>query len=447
MRAHSSIGVIALTIIFISLASCPKPPRGIKGHDISPRDEIAVFPAGQLRAGAASLSITPEGNQFLAGFGNNRVSRGVHDDIFVKAVVLEQGGERMALVGYDLIGLQRHQLGPFLEAMAEHVPAERIVIACTHTHSAPDVMGFWGESLLSDGRDMEYFAWIAERGGEAVGQAVKALRPVELRFGSVTVDPPGIVRNIREPEILDPELGAIGIYNLGERMKPYAVLINFAMHPETLWDDNLQITSDWPGYMRDMVKRETGCEHALFFNGALGAMVTVDNRLDDEGEDITTFEEAERVGNEVARYALAALKGGEWANDPKVVFGRRVYYSPYQNPIMDFGAHIGVLTRPLYEYRIETEVVSVRIGDLMMVTFPGEVYPKIGTAIREEMDAAYCWRIGPANDMLAYMLYKRDHRRRLYRYENTVSFTGPGGGEALEKNAALLIDAVEALSH
>ena len=55
------------------------------------------------RIGAAAVVISPPLETPMAGYYFDRAAEGVHDDLFAKALVLEQGGTRAALVSLDLI--------------------------------------------------------------------------------------------------------------------------------------------------------------------------------------------------------------------------------------------------------------------------------------------------------------------------------------------------------
>ena len=59
-----------------------------------------------LRAGAATVDITPHAVVVMDGYGARREpSRGVHDPLFARALVLEPDGERFAIVSCDLLGV------------------------------------------------------------------------------------------------------------------------------------------------------------------------------------------------------------------------------------------------------------------------------------------------------------------------------------------------------
>src|SRR5260370_799133 len=64
----------------------------------------AAAPA--LRAGASKVKITPEHAGWMTGYGNrNHVADGVKNDLFVRALVLEDpAGKRLVLVTADILG-------------------------------------------------------------------------------------------------------------------------------------------------------------------------------------------------------------------------------------------------------------------------------------------------------------------------------------------------------
>src|SRR6185436_4571170 len=64
---------------------------------------VGVASGGELKVGSAALVITPQIGTPLAGYYETRISDGVHDDLYAKAIVLECGAARAAMVCCDLI--------------------------------------------------------------------------------------------------------------------------------------------------------------------------------------------------------------------------------------------------------------------------------------------------------------------------------------------------------
>src|SRR4051794_15181433 len=101
--------------------------------------------SSSLKAGAAAVKITPSLDRtvYIAGYDNNRVAESIHDDLWARALVLDDGKTRMAFVSCDLIGLSNFRIRQFRSAVRS-VPSENVLIACTHVHSGPDTLGLWG---------------------------------------------------------------------------------------------------------------------------------------------------------------------------------------------------------------------------------------------------------------------------------------------------------------
>lgn len=107
--------------------------------------------AGIYQIGAATVDITPSLDKpvYLAGFAPNRKARSVlHPLTAGVMVVKDEEGGLLALITLDLIGF----MNPFVQRIKKKlegvIPADRIVVASTHTHSGPDTMGLWGKALL-----------------------------------------------------------------------------------------------------------------------------------------------------------------------------------------------------------------------------------------------------------------------------------------------------------
>src|SRR5258706_150392 len=110
--------------------------------------------APELRVGASAVKITPSLTRpvYIAGYESKRVAEGVHDDLWARALVLDDGTTRMAVVALDLIGVSNLRVEK-MRAGITSVPAENILIACTHVHSGPDTLGIWGPNFATTGID------------------------------------------------------------------------------------------------------------------------------------------------------------------------------------------------------------------------------------------------------------------------------------------------------
>src|SRR5262249_57707232 len=95
--------------------------------------------AAELRVGAAAVVINPPEGTPLAGYYSQRGSKTVLDDIHAKAIVLEVGDTKAALVVCDLISLPRHVVSEARRQVeaATGIPGAHVMISATHTHTGP----------------------------------------------------------------------------------------------------------------------------------------------------------------------------------------------------------------------------------------------------------------------------------------------------------------------
>src|SRR3990172_12575059 len=103
-----------------------------------------------LRAGAAVADIPPPAGGLMDGYGGRfEGSKGVHDPLMARAVVLEQANEgailpgkdaptRVAIVSCDLLGMHREVTARVRErAAAQGIAPQGVVVAATHHHAGP----------------------------------------------------------------------------------------------------------------------------------------------------------------------------------------------------------------------------------------------------------------------------------------------------------------------
>src|SRR5690242_14360609 len=126
--------------------------RARRGSLLTLTTLVLIFPGRLLAADSKALEVgigvvdvTPELKEkkpiWLAGKESNRAATGVHDHLFARAVVLRADGKKIALVSVDSIGLSR----PTIEAARARIQGfTYVLVASTHSHDSPDVIGIWG---------------------------------------------------------------------------------------------------------------------------------------------------------------------------------------------------------------------------------------------------------------------------------------------------------------
>ncbi len=374
-------------------------------------------------AGAARRIITPDWSHkptYLAGFQENRLATGLHDDLEARALAIRVETNLFILVVCDLIGLLHTDIQRIRTAVRAHgVDAHGLVVACTHTHSGPDTLGLWGRSRLTSGRNLAYQTWLIEQTAQAVVETVAALKPATLRVGRA--DMPHWLRNARQPAVVDRELEVLqAVDHSGETL---FTLLNMACHPEVMSGDNTLISADFAGAARQAVEAQTG-GIAIWAAADLGGMMTPD-----VGEHGRSFATVAQMGRDVAAIALEALHAGESLAPKQLRFTRRNVRIPLDNPLFKLARFLGTLpAMPLDAGRqICTQVALLDLGRLRMITVPGELLPTAGMRLRTMLNAPYRFLIGLADDELGYIIpsdefvYPRNPFRPEMHYEESMS--------------------------
>jgi len=190
---------------------------------------------------------------WIAGFGNKRAANGVHDDVWSRTMVIDDGQTRIALVALDAIGFRIDDVIDARERIPEEAGIDYTLICSTHDHESFDLLGIWGGSILKSGVNKEYLEVVKNRIVTSVTEAVQHLRPVHLRIARNLTDAEELMMDTRLPIVMEPGLRMIQAVD-AETGSTLGVLVAWANHAETLWSDNLYITSDFPHYVREYIE-------------------------------------------------------------------------------------------------------------------------------------------------------------------------------------------------
>lgn len=214
-----------------------------------------------LRIGASAVDITPPVGTALDGYGGRLdVSLGIHDPLFARCLLLDDGVTQLALVVCDLIGIGSFLAQRARELIAERpsIPPENVLVAATHTHAGPAGVRGSGEPVLVE----EMARKIAGAVRVAHRDAVEGV----LKYGTTPLE--SIAQNRRHPDWpIDHRLDVLAADTPAG--KNIATLARYACHPTTMTGANLEITAEWPGEACRLIEQITG-GRGLYFNGACG---------------------------------------------------------------------------------------------------------------------------------------------------------------------------------
>jgi hypothetical protein len=397
-----------------------------------------------MKVGYAQDIITPSLDKpvYLAGFGNNRRAESIHDDLYVRALAIQDDKSTLVLVALDLIGFFRQDIYEVIERVQTFElfakrPAQMnsevsVVIASVHPHHGPDTMGLWGPDDKTSGVDANYMSKLKEKVVITILDSMSNLKPASFKTTSVHV--PGLAKNARNPDVVDDEL-TLAQFMITDG-SPLVTLFNFPCHPEVLWEHNPHITADYVGYLRNEVEKQTNAP-CIFFAGGLGGMMTPD--VKDH-----SFEEAEFMGRKLAEEGVKALQTIDDGPLPTISLEKKEIKVKLTNILYKLAFMRKLLpdTRDKEGY-IHTEVNLIKLGDLWLATVPGELLPKLGLRVKAQLlksGAGVAGVIGLANDELGYILPVEDFKypwnpfKPGKHYEETNSI---GKGIALAVMSAL----------
>ena len=379
---------------------------------------------------------------WIAGFINGRAANGIHDDLWARTMVIDDGKTKIAIVVLDAIGFMNDDVIDVRKRIPAEIGVTYTIITSTHSHEAPDLLGLWGESPYKSGINKKYMEYVKVQAVKSVVEAVKNLRPALLYMSEDLTGAVPLVKDTRLPEIFDSGLRFIRAIDKVNG-KTLGSLISWADHAETLWSRNLLITSDFAHYFREGVEKGVFSGDSLlkpgiggiavYINGAIGGLMTTHPSVSVQdpstGKEYSepTFEKAEAQGKKLALIALASLNKPIEVIDSAGISGIvKTINLPIDNKMFKLGTAVGIFHRGTTGWmKMRSELAVFKIGPLSFATIPGEIYPEIINGgietpdgqdfninpvevppVREMMPGKYKLIFCLANDEIGYILPK-----------------------------------------
>lgn len=377
---------------------------------------------------------------WIAGFGNKVATNGVHDDIWARTMVIDDGNTRLAIVALDVIGFFHPMLIEIREMLPPETGITYLSMSATHTHEAPDLMGLWGKSPLKSGVNKEWKEYVKKQIVESVVEAVNALRPATLQFSQNLTDGMVTLTDTREPHVYDHGLRMMQAVDK-ETGTTLGTLIQWANHPETLWSRNLLITSDFPHFIREAVEKgvyngDTLVEEGvggitLYVNGAVGGLMTTHatTGVKDPFSDTTyvdpSFDKARAQGDTLGLIILRTMKNHPvQVEEAGINLRAKTFRLALDNSLFRLAALIGLMDADMSGWmKKRTEAAAWSIGPASFLTVPGEIYPEIVNGgidalpgrdfeiepretppLRALMDKEFRFVMGLTNDEIGYII-------------------------------------------
>lgn len=419
-----------------------------------------------MKCGTSQVCITPPVGVELCGYAARvQPSVGVHDDLYVRGLFLEEGREKLLWLHADLIGYD----GFWVRGLRQRLTAEldleerQILVSATHTHAGPVTM----TTLRETGDvDAAYMSGLADHFVSAARAA--AAQPVEttLNFGESACYLAADRRAISPRSHMDPALPVLSWRSTDGAHA--AILANYAMHNTALGPDNRHISGDAGGLAAAHIRaRLPGAPTVLFTNGGCGNInppaQTPDYRVTQQfgrrlgGSAVYTAETdllpctdatlasalttvklpyATLTPDEVAREYQRAL--AECV--PELLFWQRARraYDRWQ------AETLAALAAGQAPTEVEVDLQIVKIGPASFVAISAEVFSRMATDLRAAFGPR-TYVVGYANGDIGYLPPAEVYAEGGYEVDMAYKFYGSnfmvaaGGFELLRDRALALL--------
>ncbi|MEM7385060.1 MAG: hypothetical protein AAF514_08960, partial [Verrucomicrobiota bacterium] len=254
--------------------------------------------AAELRVGAAMESINPPPGIPMAGYYHKRASTGVHDDLYARALVLDDGANRVALISLDLISTRRVFVREARKLIEERtgIPAGHVMISATHTHTAPVLSGgrLYERQGGNEPMALDYLKGLPERLSACVETAVQRLdraeilaarghedsitfnRRYHMRDGTVGWNTGKLNPDIIKPVgPIDPEVTVVFLRSLSTPRKMLSAYVNYAVHLDNV--GGTRLSADLPFTLTENLRQALGEDLVtLYVSGACGDLNHID---------------------------------------------------------------------------------------------------------------------------------------------------------------------------
>lgn len=488
------------------------PYRFYRADLMKPAPGASVEP-GQLEVGVAKRDITPDLSKYdtwtdadndgrynpdkgdtyqdvngngkfdavwMAGFSSNRPAKGVHDPLWARAIAFRNNGVTLVMVTLDSIGIFHEKYIAIRKSINPSLGVDHVMFSCLHNHEAPDTMGIWSFSELRPQFDHAYMAFVQQACKEAVEEAVANLQSAEAILAETPAGPEGFMDDSRKPLVYDNVVRAARFVKPGTD-ETIATMVVWGNHAETLGSKNSLLTSDFAHYWRQGVEEGVSEPNGvqglggmcLYFQGQVGGLMTqlhttVPHRNGQDKFSEDSFEKAEALGDNLAILTVNALRGSNaWRMEKSnvAVAAKSIFVKP--SGLYALVAISGLLHPGWYWGKVRTEVDAFRVGDMEILTIPGELYPEIAEGgiespdgadfacapvevppLRSKMNGKMNLIIGLANDEIGYIIPKSQwDKEPPYAYGRTdkpqygeENSFGPDVASVIHRESIALLD-------
>ena len=400
-----------------------------------------------MKIGHARIDLTPkEGEEFyLLGYKTplrNEPAKGIHDHIFSNALLFQKEDDSFFLWSADLLELPEETCEDIKTCLEKRfgINRDHIILAVMHNHSSiRDFHRNWEFGKYNP----EYDEFLMQSVEDSYNQCLDNLQNATAKTGEEIII--GYYSNRNHKGLpADNNVTVVKFYD--EQNKPFAAIVNWAVHSTGLGAENMYLTGDMAGNTCRKLQEIWGY-YPLMLNGAAG---DCSNRYNRQGKG---FDELDRVttglADEISK--IRCDKSIRIDNIKQISLSHEIvtdmdayhkvleeYLDKIKNGQLETLDHMpqshliekiqGELQRQKFELNIRFGVVDV--GDLRFYVFPGELGSKFGIQLREETKGKTVLVAGYANGFNYYFLNKEEYGLSFETIGNPVP---PGEPECIVK--------------
>jgi len=416
-----------------------------------------------FRAGAAASNITPPLGAPIIGGWNSPPATHIHDELYAKCLVLDDGTTRLAFVICDNLGIGREVYDEARQIVQDKtgIPPDNVMMAATHTHSSVSARS--ANRLKSNNELSEYQQFLVMRIADGVRRAVNNLEPARIGWGvgreptqvfnrryfmkpgvptpnpfggtdKAVMNPgrgnPGI---LKAAGTTDTEIAFLSVRSVDGR--PIALLGNYSLH-YVGGGSRGAISADYFGMFSARIGQLLKAEGAdppfvgILSNGSSGDINNI-NWLQKSQKRYAPYEKMREVAELVAQAVHKAHQKTEFHDWVRLGAIRKEQILAVRKPTeeqLDYARKI--LDKPedarpyhkrekvyanralqMHESPDEISVVlqTFRIGGLGVCAIPFEVFVEIGLEIKEQSTFEQTFTISHANGTYGYLPTVKQH--------------------------------------
>lgn len=415
-----------------------------------------------LQVGFGRADATPtEAINISGGDSKNRISEGYRDPINVTCVALSNDGETYLIYTLDYITSHAVYTEPAEEAItaATGIPADRIIMNCTHTHSAPAIS--YNYDGIAAYRDKFYKAAV-----EAAETAIADMASAEIYGGAVETEGLIFVRHyeMQNGTFAGANYGSFSgsikghayegdtqvqviRFSRGEEKKDIVLVSNPAHATAVSGTDRALLSADIAYSVRDYVEKNADC-HVAYFIGAAGDQVP-SSRIAEEGSTSDYLVYGERMGKYVVELlpTLAKLNAGTAKLNTQSFTGKTIKegierledakkvaptISQYGNSALETKAAVAqygfsspyqvtaIVARAKREDTQTMELNALSLGDVSFVFVPYEMFSENGKYVKENSPFPMTFVVTCSEDHQGYLPSLNGFRVECYETHVTV---------------------------